>query len=507
MKRKLAITTAIITAMLVLSFCLFLLVLRPRIVDSLLLKAETYMDKKEYSLAEKEINSVYALHSGNLDAHILNYRLLLITGKDKKELFDFVKKAHGKTKNIYFKNLTEDYEKEIKDSPRLNFESGNYAREFIVKVINQKEGENIFYTLNGEKHSYTGEIKIPQGRTQLLLFREGEKGGREYIFYVGDTVEKATLSHQSGVYDAPFYLNITSEGEVFYTLDGLSPTENSEKFIAPLKIEKNTMLKYFVKTKDGYSATFTKYYIFNDNKMQQNPVSMAEDFYINSWENFSLYRNSQILSVLRGSDLCIGEENLYFISRDFKNGIYKVSKEGGLEECLFNKNASSLKNIGQFLFYIDEKDSSLWLCDCNGKNFIKLYDNVSHYTIKNKYIYFLREGTLYKSVLFSKTEEKLIENVETFDVSSGEEIYYITKDKKLYKKVGEQNLAISEGNVTSFALSPFDDKICFVSDNVLYYDGKEREKGFIYSPSFSENSLCYYVIDHKGEYIKKLALD
>ncbi|MBR4950011.1 MAG: chitobiase/beta-hexosaminidase C-terminal domain-containing protein, partial [Clostridia bacterium] len=240
MKRKLIIITSIISAILVLGFCLFLLVLRPNIVNSILSKAEIYMDQKDYINAKKEISLALSLHSENLDAHILNYRLLLITGNEE-EILEFSKNAYSKTKNQFFKNLSRDYEKES-DFPRLNFESGNYAEEFIVKIINQKDGEEIYYVKNGVRGIYRGEIHIPKGRTQLLLSREGEKGGKEYIFFVGDATEKATLSHQSGIYDAPFYLNITSEGEIFYTLDGLSPTDKSEKYTSPIKIEKTTIL-------------------------------------------------------------------------------------------------------------------------------------------------------------------------------------------------------------------------------------------------------------------------
>ncbi len=494
----------------------YLFLIRPRIVSSSYSKAETYMDKKEYALAQKELDYIYKLDSRYLKAYILNYKIYTLTEKNENEIFEFVKKAYKKTKNQYFKNLLKDYESLLTDLeiPKLNFQSGNYSKEFIVKIINLKDNEQAYYVLNGEKKRYEGAITIPSGRTRLVVYKNKngkDSKGKEYIFYVGDLNEKTVFSHSSGVYENEFFLIATSEGEIFYTLDGSEPSETSQKYTSPIKIKDNTVFKYFCKTNDTSTATFTKYYIFNDNTMQSNSLSYietsSEKYYINSKEGFSVYKDNSRLASLSASDLCFSDDELFFISRDYKNGIYKISKDGGLEKNIFNKNASLLKNIGKFLFYIDSDSGSLWLCDNNGKNSIKLYDNISSYVIKNDSVYFTRENILYKSKLFSFEEQKLLEDVKEFDVTSDEKIYYTKSSGGLYEKSDETETSVCEENVTSFAVSPFKENlICYNSNNILYFNDKEIKKGFIYSLSFSQNNINYYLLDENGEDIQNISL-
>lgn len=514
MKKKLIISIGTILIILAVIFCVWLFI-RPNIVSSHYLNAQTFMDKKEYNLCQKELDSIYKIDGKFLDAYTLNYKLLLVTNTTKEEISDFSKKAYKKTKNSYFKNLSKDYESLSKnlDIPELNFQSGTYGDEFIVKIINLKDNESAYYILNGEKHSYEGAISIKKGRNQLIIYKTSdgkESKGKEYIFYVGDIKDKLEISHNDGVYDKEFSLSLSAKGDIFYTLDGTEPTEKSEKYSSPLKISHNTIFKYFYKIDGEVSQTFTNYYLFKDNSLCANSLSKiettSENFYINSNKDFSLYKDKTLLTPFSSSDICYFNNEVFFISRDYNNGIYKVSKNGGLHKCIFNKDVSLLKNSQNLLFYIDSSDNSLWLCDNNGKNSKKLYENVSSYTLKNEYVYFLRNNNLYRSILFSNDCEKLLEDVKEFDVSKDGKIYYIKNHGGLYVNENGNENPIVEGNVITFALSPFDDKICYNKNDTLYFENKEIDKGFIYSVSFSKNSINYIVLDEKGEKIKSFSL-
>lgn len=516
MKKKLIISIGTVLIIMAVIFCIWLFI-RPNIVSSHYLEAQSLMDKKEYELCQKELDNIYKIDSRFLDAYTLNYKLLLVTNATEKEIYDFTEKAYKKTKNSYFENLSKDYMEILKtcdpiDLPKLNFPSGIYNEEFFVKITNQVDNESYTYRLNDMVDFYSGAISIKEGRNHLTVYKHKMDGNHaaEYVYYVGEPKDNIDLSHNDGVYEDEFSLSLSSKGDIYYTLDGREPSIKTEHYDSPIKISHNTILKYFYKIDGVPSQTFTNYYYFKDNSLSANSTSKieqtSENIYINSDKGFSLYNGKKLLTPLSVSDICCSNDEVFFISRDYNNGIYKVSKDGGIHRCIFDKDASLLKNSGNFLFYIDSSDKSLWLCDNNGKNSRKLYENVSSYTLKNDYVYFLRNNTLYKSKLFSNDCEKLLENIKEFDVSNDGKIYYIKNEGGLYVNENGVESPIAEGNVITFALSPFDGKVCYNKDDTLYFENQEIDKGFIYSISFSKNSINYYIIDEKDEKIKTFSL-
>ncbi len=67
----------------------------------------------------------------------------------------------------------------------------------------------------------------------------------------------------------------TADAEIYYTVDGTEPTDKSSKYVAPIEISKNTILKTIVKAKDGTFSDITTFDYSIADKLQIHDIQGA----------------------------------------------------------------------------------------------------------------------------------------------------------------------------------------------------------------------------------------
>ncbi len=114
--------------------------------------------------------------------------------------------------------------------------------------------------------------------------REGTTSGRangdfsgERVFFASATkgsenskplkaqLNTPTFSHDGGIVSESFELELTGDGEIYYTVNSSTPTKDSNKYSTPIKIDKNTVVTAIC-AKDGHisSDAVTMTYLFEE---------------------------------------------------------------------------------------------------------------------------------------------------------------------------------------------------------------------------------------------------
>jgi hypothetical protein len=123
--------------------------------------------------------------------------------------------------------------------PQLDVTEGLYDQECIAKVINLKEGERAYYTLDGSEpgkgsiqYTIEGGIPLNEGENQIKVIKFNAEGKSSKIFTAHFVVapQVPLLVTPDGVYNAEFAAKIINLKEGFmayYTLDGSEPNSSS----------------------------------------------------------------------------------------------------------------------------------------------------------------------------------------------------------------------------------------------------------------------------------------
>lgn len=129
------------------------------------------------------------------------------------------------------------------------------------------EGETVYLGKNG---AYIDAMVVPADLEQNrsygrvgnvcmylseLTFGSTNSGGYEAIV----SVPAADVA--SGVYQDSFMLNLSAEGDIYYTLDGTRPTKNSKKYTGPIKIDGVTTVRTFCVSGDRVSEDVAYTYV------------------------------------------------------------------------------------------------------------------------------------------------------------------------------------------------------------------------------------------------------
>lgn len=144
--------------------------------------------------------------------------------------------------------------------PKPSKSSGTYDDNILVD-FNVKG--NIYYTLDGSEPTEASLVyneAIAVGKSAVLKVMIVNDDGsvtrlEDYIYEIKPNVPFA--NNEAGEYDTGVDITLTGEGDIFYTVDGSTPTPKSNKYTMPIPITSNTILKAIVYDGSLSSDVFT----------------------------------------------------------------------------------------------------------------------------------------------------------------------------------------------------------------------------------------------------------
>ncbi|MFP4522059.1 MAG: chitobiase/beta-hexosaminidase C-terminal domain-containing protein, partial [Fibrobacterota bacterium] len=130
------------------------------------------------------------------------------------------------------------------------------------------ENVSIYYTTDGTDPS-SGNARVAANKffsssdtisaetregALLRFFAEDNAGNRSKLFEYDISAPSATPSYIDGEYNEPLEVDFsTFQGnKIYYTLDGSLPTENSNLYVSPIRINSTSLLRYVTFDNKGY---------------------------------------------------------------------------------------------------------------------------------------------------------------------------------------------------------------------------------------------------------------
>lgn len=236
------------------------LALAPENVEVRLELADLYMNKNDVVEAEKYLKEVIVRDKDNYDAYRMLYDIY--SEAEDTEAILALKET------VTSKNVLSIFSEYIVESPILGETGGTY-NEDIKLYISAKKGLEIFYTLdgkdpkkNGEK--YTSAIEITgAGMHTVKAVAKNELGVysevvTEVYLIEYDELDDPVVTPNGGVFTEPTYIKITvpSGCSAYYTWDRTDPTEESEKYVAPILVPegRNQLSVIIIDEKTGITS-------------------------------------------------------------------------------------------------------------------------------------------------------------------------------------------------------------------------------------------------------------
>lgn len=297
------------------------------------------------------------------------------------------------------------------DAPLLTPEPGSYEDTLKVTISNYEQGDEIFYTSNGDyptkastRYDPDKGIPIKKGKTQLTLIRYTAEGD------VSDVVEA-----------------LYSVGE------GLS----QEQLRAYTAASPNVVT--------GGLALF----------------GGADSYYSNLNDNGSLYSagQGQILAD-KVSYLNMTGDRLYYVNVSDGSRIYRVKTDGSERECIVSDSADMLQVAGDRIFYQSKADGGLYSAGLDGSGKLRIVkDRVSCFTLSSGVIYYRNDsegGALWCCSIDGFDAQELAAGSCNYPAVYENNVYYINVSDDSICRVstqgGEPETVVSSG-VSEFVLS------------------------------------------------------
>lgn len=201
------------------------------------LMKDVYLNEGNIDDAILMLNEIIALDPNNLDAG--KELLMLYTSNNYTEQLEtFFSKIEGS-------ELFDKLQLYYIEQPVFSIEEGTYDR-YLSLEITAASGCDIYYTVDDTKPTenaikYSGQIRLRGGSTKIRAVAVNKSGiisletAKQYT--VNSTVpENPIIVPASGQYNVPtaITVEIPKGCEVYYTLNGSEPTENSYHYTRPI---------------------------------------------------------------------------------------------------------------------------------------------------------------------------------------------------------------------------------------------------------------------------------
>lgn len=196
-----------------------------------------YYAMEDWERAKQICQRTIALEGSNEEAY---RRLVLI--EEKTQDYEAISRLLADCKDREIRNLYADY---LADPPEFDPVGDTYYEKQNVKLLGNVAG-TVYYTLDGSEPTqdsqvYTAPIAMESGSYTLKALYVNRYGVSSSVvtqtYYIDVNVPDAPeVTPESGEYAEPCLIEVTlpKEGEVYYTLDGTTPDQNSFAYQAPL---------------------------------------------------------------------------------------------------------------------------------------------------------------------------------------------------------------------------------------------------------------------------------
>lgn len=233
--------------------------------------SEKYMSEKKYNEAIRYLKKALEIHPNDLELRQQIASAYRVAGMEEeavnvlntilksdssnlsayRELISIYEKAEETDKIIALleacenQNIRNYFTEYFVDEPKVNIDSGAY--EGPIKVtLTSTYNETVYYTLDGsdvtlKSRKYSIPIQIPEGDTVLRAKCVNKKGieSKEILktYQVKSAPPSApTVLPESGKFTIPepIKVSVPYDCSAYYTVDGTTPTQNSEPYLEPL---------------------------------------------------------------------------------------------------------------------------------------------------------------------------------------------------------------------------------------------------------------------------------
>ena len=250
--------------------------LAPENIEVRMELADLYLEKENVVEAEKYLKEIIEKDKENYDAYRMLYDIY-----DDAENTDAILALKETVTSDKILAIFSDY---IVKEPELSEESGTY-KEDIRLYISAKKGIEIYYNLEGKDPikygtKYTSSIEITgAGMHTIKVVAKNELGVysdvvTEVYMIEYDVPEDPVVTPNGGVFEEQTYITITipTGCTAYYTWDRTDPTEESEKYVAPILIPegRNQLSVIIINEKTGVtSAVYRGMFEYNPSTSEE----------------------------------------------------------------------------------------------------------------------------------------------------------------------------------------------------------------------------------------------
>ena len=154
------------------------------------------------------------------------------------------------------------------DDPIIDISSGEYLTNQLITLSCITPGCSIYYTKDGTDpdstdNLYAYPITIFEGTLKVIAYLTGNYSNIVTATYTLSKVSTPVVSLATGQYsiNTLITINVLGGGDIYYTLDGSTPTELSNEYFQPISMFEGTLKVYAVKTNyidsDVVTVTYT----------------------------------------------------------------------------------------------------------------------------------------------------------------------------------------------------------------------------------------------------------